>query len=76
MTEEEQQEESELTPEELAQQDADAIPDRVAMVLIDMNVAIPIDPAVAADVLAGEPVAEGESPEGGEAEEERGGGHG
>jgi hypothetical protein len=76
MTKEETPQESELTPEELARQNAEEIPDRVAMVLLDANVAIPIDPAIAADVLAGEPIAEGEAVEDAQAEPERGGGHG
>jgi hypothetical protein len=75
MTEEEDPRQPELTPEELAEHSAEAIPDRVAMVIVDANVAIPIDPAVAADVLAGEPV--GDEPGGGEhAEGEGGGEHG
>lgn len=60
MTEEEKPDKSELTPEELADQSAEEIPDRASMAIVDANVEIPIDPAIAADVLAGEDVSEGE----------------
>jgi hypothetical protein len=43
---------SELTPEELEQQEAAELPDREAMSLINANVAIPINAAVAANVLS------------------------
>jgi hypothetical protein len=59
MTEEERRDESELAPEEVSEQRAEAVPDRAAMGVVDANVAIPLDPAIAADVLAGEPVMEG-----------------
>jgi len=42
----------ELTPEELEQQDAAELPDREAMSLINANVAIPVNAAVAANVLS------------------------
>lgn len=70
MTEEEKPEKSELTPEELAEQTPEAIPDRASMAIVDTNVAIPIDPAIAADVLAGEDIAEGERADYARAEEE------
>ena len=41
-----------LTPEELEQQDAAELPDREAMSLIDANVAVPVNAAVAANVLS------------------------
>ena len=42
----------ELTPEELEQQQAAELPDREAMSLIDANVAVPVNAAVAANVLS------------------------
>jgi len=42
----------ELTNEELEQQDAAELPDREAMSLINANVAIPINAAIAANVLS------------------------
>jgi hypothetical protein len=38
------------------------LPDREALSLLDANVAIPADPAIAADVLAGEDPAEADEP--------------
>jgi hypothetical protein len=69
MTKEEKPDGPELTPEELDEQSAHAIPDRASMAIVDANVAIPIDPAIAADVLAGEDVAQAEPAESPEAEE-------
>lgn len=43
----------ELSPEELEAEGGEPLPDREAMSLIDANVAIPINPSVAANVLAG-----------------------
>jgi hypothetical protein len=42
----------ELTPEEIAAQEAAELPDREAMSLINANIAIPINAAVAANVLS------------------------
>ena len=42
----------ELTPEELEQEDAEELPDREAMSLINGNVAAPINAAVALNVLS------------------------
>ncbi len=42
----------ELTPEEVQQQDASELPDREAMSLINANLAIPVNAAVAANVLS------------------------
>jgi len=42
----------ELTPEELEQQEAAELPDREAMSLINANIAIPVNAAVAANVLS------------------------
>jgi len=44
--------ESGLTPEEIAAQEAAELPDREAMSLINANIAIPINAAVAANVLS------------------------
>ena len=41
-----------LTPEELDQQVGEELPDREAMSLINANIAIPINAAVAANVLS------------------------
>ena len=43
-----------LSPEELEAEGGAALPDREAMSLISANVDIPANPAIAADVLAGE----------------------
>ena len=47
-----QGQETELTPEELAAQDAAELPDREAMSLIDANVAAPVNAAIAANILS------------------------
>ena len=47
----------ELTPEELDAQLAERLPAREAMSLIDANVAIPVNAAVAANVLSDDSVA-------------------
>ena len=41
-----------LTPEELEQQVGEELPDREAMSLINANIAIPVNAAVAANVLS------------------------
>jgi len=41
-----------LSPEEIAAQEAAELPDREAMSLINANIAIPINAAVAANVLS------------------------
>lgn len=46
-------EQDELTPEELEAEGGEQLPDRHAMSVIDANVAIPLNPSVAASVLAG-----------------------
>ncbi len=43
---------TELTEQELAAQDAEQLPDREAMSLINANVAVPVNAAVAANVLS------------------------
>jgi hypothetical protein len=42
----------ELTPEEIQEQEAAELPDREAMSLINANIAIPVNAAVAANVLS------------------------
>jgi len=42
----------ELAPEELEQQEAAELPDREAMSLINANLAVPVNAAVAANVLS------------------------
>jgi hypothetical protein len=42
----------ELTPQELEAQDAEQLPDREAMSLVNANVAVPVNAAVAANVLS------------------------
>ena len=46
------QQQDELSPEELAQEGAAELPDREAMSLINANVAIPVNAAIAANVLS------------------------
>ncbi|MDQ1374275.1 MAG: hypothetical protein QOJ09_1613 [Actinomycetota bacterium] len=41
-----------LTDEELLEQDAEELPDREAMSLVNANIAIPVNAAVAANVLS------------------------
>ena len=47
----------ELTPDELERQLAERLPAREAMSLIDANVAIPVNAAVAANVLSDDSIA-------------------
>ena len=42
----------EMTPEELADQTSEQLPDREEMALINANIAIPVNAAVAANVLS------------------------
>jgi len=51
-TTERPEEQRELTPEELAAEGAAELPDREAMSLINANIAIPVNAAVAANVLS------------------------
>ena len=51
------QEKRELTPEELEAEGAAELPDREAMSLVNANVAIPINAAVAANVLSDDAIA-------------------
>ena len=41
-----------LTDEELAEQDAEQLPDREAMSLVNANIAVPVNAAVAANILS------------------------
>ena len=61
MSEEDRPASTELTPEELEQATGEALPDRTAMSLVNANVAIPIDAAIAANVLADESVADADA---------------
>jgi hypothetical protein len=47
----------EVTQEELDAQGGEALPDREAMSLVDANIAIPVNAAVAANVLSDDAVA-------------------
>ena len=46
-----------LTPEELAQLGGEELPERAAMSLVNANIAIPINAAVAANVLSDNAIA-------------------
>jgi len=50
-------EERELTPEELAEQEAAELPDREAMSLVNANIAAPVNAAVALNALSDNSVA-------------------
>jgi len=52
MTDQTHEEQQELTPEELEAQGTAELPDREAMSLINANIAIPVNAAVAANVLS------------------------
>ena len=53
MTDEKREiEPKELTDQELESQDAEQLPDREAMSLVNANVAVPVNAAVAANVLS------------------------
>jgi hypothetical protein len=57
MTETQDLQERELSPEELAEQEAAELPDREAMSLINSNIAAPINAAVAANILSDDSIA-------------------
>ncbi len=44
--------EDELTPEELADQSSEQLPEREEMALVNANIALPVNAAVAANVLS------------------------
>jgi len=52
MTDERQQEQKDLTEEELQDQDAAELPDREAMSLVNLNAAAPINAALGLNVLS------------------------
>jgi hypothetical protein len=52
LSDEQQIKEQALTEEEIAQEQADALPDREEMSLVNANVAAPINAAIAANVLS------------------------
>lgn len=54
---EEIQKKDELSQDELEAQSGEALPDREAMSLVETNVAIPINAAVAANVLSDDAIA-------------------
>ena len=49
--------EREMTPEELEEQSGESLPDREAMSLLNLNLAAPVNAAVAANVLSDDSVA-------------------
>ena len=61
MTDEQRPKEVELTSEELEQQGGEELPDREAMSLVNANIAIPINAAIAANVLSDDAVAYAEA---------------
>lgn len=61
MTDQQIADREELTPEELEAEDAAALPDREAMSLVDANVAVPVNAAVAANVLSNDSTATAEA---------------
>jgi hypothetical protein len=54
---EEQKKFEELTPEEIAEQEAEELPEREAMSLVNANVAVPVNLAAALNVLSDNSVA-------------------
>jgi hypothetical protein len=52
----------ELSEEELESERGGALPDREALSVLNADVAIPADPAIAADVLAGDDEPDGDPP--------------
>jgi len=61
MAEEKKIEKQELSAEELEQQTGEGVPDREEMSLVDLNVAAPVNAAVAANVLSDGSVAAAEA---------------
>lgn len=57
MTEEKKVQKQELSAEELEAQGGEQVPDREEMSLVDLNVAAPVNAAVAANVLSDDAVA-------------------
>ena len=52
-----------LSEEELEAERAGELPDREALSVLDANIAIPADPSIAADVLAGDDPPDLDEPE-------------
>jgi len=61
VTDQKRSEESGLTPEEIEAQQGETLPERELMSLINANVAIPIDAAIAANVLSDESIADADA---------------
>jgi hypothetical protein len=61
MSGDEIREPEELSGEELDEQRVEKLPDREVMSLMDANVAIPLDAAIAANVLSDESIAAGDA---------------
>jgi hypothetical protein len=57
MTDEKRPVKPELTKQELAEQDGETLPDREAMSLVNANIAVPVNAAVAANVLSDDAIA-------------------
>ena len=57
MADKDLRQDQELTAEELEAQDAAELPDREAMSLVNANLAIPVNAAVAANVLSDDAIA-------------------
>ena len=53
--------EDELSDEELESERGGELPDREALSVLNADVAIPVDPSIAADVLSGDDASEGDS---------------
>jgi hypothetical protein len=68
--------ERELSHEELERLRGEELPDRTAMSLLNLNVAIPIDAAIAANVLSDESLAVADAEQDVEADQETGGTNG
>jgi hypothetical protein len=59
-----------VTSEELDEQNAEELPDREAMSLIDANVAVPVNAAVAANVLTDESLADADADQTGDIDQD------
>lgn len=57
MTQDKRNQQAGLSQEEIDEQDAAELPDREAMSLVNANIAIPINAAVAANVLSDDAIA-------------------
>ena len=59
-----------VTSEELESESAEQLPDREAMSLIDANVAVPVNAAVAANVLTDESIADADADQTGDIDQD------